>query len=822
MIGSSVLSGEISEARGAFLKGNYDEALELLKSDESSRFYSASHAALELRVLLETGRYPEALMRSLEVEMNYDLELVLAVVDTLRVNGQPRFADELLKVYASSIDAPPDFEDLFKPVAYAELLIAGGVDAKFVLETYLEPAREAFPDQREAYLAIGRLALSKHDRALAAEVYQAGLNRFSNDPEFLLGMHASGLPLPVTLARPDEGMLSYCDLALEANPNYTDALLQRADDYARAKDFEEAASFLERALAVNPVHSGVWARKAALALMNEAPIDAERALREARAFWKDNPAVPEIIGISLAAHYRFEDAISYLSEARLLDPDSASIRFELGSNQLRFGQYEAGWANVAEAHKLDPYNVAAFNLVTLRDKIQDYPILEHDGVQVRMSPEDSAVFGQHALDLAVESKNRLAEKYGVTLDQPMLVELLPSQEDFAIRTFGLPGGESFLGVCFGPLITMTSPRGRLGRANWESVLWHEIAHTITLAATRHRIPRWLTEGISVYEERQVREGWGRGMNGAFRERFLSDDVSVITDLDRGFAGEDVMFAYYHSSLVVEYMMQRFGMESMQAVLADVGAGQPIDTALARSMLPMEALEADFRDFAKEVARAYGPDLDWSPLSDEEYTAYREDPEAWVAAHPNRYESSVMLLTLKLENSEWEAARDLAKRIIAGEPNNRESYNPYWALSKACRGLGDLAGERSALEQLLRLNADASDAATRLLEISNTLVAPTQVSHADLVLETNPFNEQAYRMLASASQETEDTPRAEAAYRSLLALDPVDVSRLHYELADLLQEQNPDVARRQVLKALETNPRFERALELLVKIPPQYE
>ena len=41
----------------------------------------------------------------------------------------------------------------------------------------------------------------------------------------------------------------------------------------------------------------------------------------------------------------------------------------------------------------------------------------------------------------------------------MAVEIFPDQADFAVRTFGMPGGAGYLGVCFGPLITMNSPAG---------------------------------------------------------------------------------------------------------------------------------------------------------------------------------------------------------------------------------------------------------------------------------------------------------------------------------------------------------------------------
>ncbi len=804
-----------------FLKGDYAGCLEFCRMAKPIGDDFTFFAALEIRTLLEMGNFAEALKRSVILSRRapFDPELALAVAEALRANGQPEPAKAIVNQAMQAGPMPPVAGNSRATVAYGELLLTAGMDPKTVLDRYLEPAKKVDPTAREAYLVIGRLALANHDRELAGENFREGLKRFPSDPEFLLGMEKSGLELPKDQQNEVEGILSYVDLALRANPKFTSALLLKADQLAGKRNFKEAKTTLNQALAVNPVHPEAWAQLAALAFLEEDTSAAEKALQEARKFWKNNPAVSKNVGVTLAAHYRFAEGIKFLKQAVQEDPRDASIRLELGSNQLRFGQLEEGWENVALAHDADPYNVAAFNLVTLHDKLQGYPLQEKDGVRLRMSPEDMAVFGNRALELGVRAKRTLAEKYKISLSQPVMVEMLPKQEDFAIRTFGLPGGEAFLGVCFGPLITMTSPRGRLGRANWEAVLWHEMTHTITLAATRHRIPRWLSEGISVYEERQVRSGWGQGMTAAYRERFLSGKMPPIMKLDEAFSGPDIMFAYYHASLVAEFIVERFGIETMRKFLADLAAGKPLEEALAKRTLPLAELETAFQEYAKKAAAAYGPDLDWAPLTDDEYVAYRGDPAAWASAHPKRYAAVMMWVSKLSEDKDRKQAKALLEKIITAEPHNREEFNPYWALSLVCRGMDDKYGERAALTQLLQIDSNASEAAARLLELSATLTATERFAAAERMLETNPFQEQAYRTLVTAAKETGASNRFREACISLLALDPRDSSRIHYELATMLRESDLETARREVLKALEENPRFELALDFLVHLPP---
>ena len=97
--------------------------------------------------------------------------------------------------------------------------------------------------------------------------------------------------------------------------------------------------------------------------------------------------------------------------------------------------------------------------------------------------------------------------------------MFPKHDDFAVRNLGLPGMIGALGACFGRVVTLDSPHARPpGEYNWQPTLWHELAHVVTLQLSNNRVPRWLTEGISVWEERRGRPEWGREME---RDRSLA-------------------------------------------------------------------------------------------------------------------------------------------------------------------------------------------------------------------------------------------------------------------------------------------------------------
>jgi len=697
-----------------------------------------------------------------------------------------------------------------------------GDEPKAVLETYFDQAARRDSSYRPTYLAAGALALDKHDDGLAARWFRQGLEKLGPDPDLELGLARA-------LQHGDrKAMLRSLDAALKLNPRLVPALLLRAEHPIDGEDYPAAQRALEAARAVDGGAPRAWAFEAVLAHLRSDPTAEASARERGLARSTANPEVDALIGRKLSEKYRFAEGAAYQRRALKLDPGYVPARMQLASDLLRLGKEGEGWALVEEVRARDGYDVVAFNLATLRGHLDKMTTLRSADFLVRMDPRDAAVWGESAVALLREARATVDRKYGAASTRPLTVEIFADQSDFAVRTFGLPGGASYLGVCFGPVITMNSPTGNGGAtANWRSVLWHEYTHVVTLGLTRNKMPRWLSEGISVYEEGRRDPSWGQAMTPRFRELILAGELTPVGRLSAAFLepkdGEHLMFAYFQSALVVELVVERYGFAALKAVLRDLGNGMEINQALAAHTAPLPELERAFAAFARERASAFGKDADWSkpapPVAAGDLVGVRR----WLEHHPK----SVWALREEAQRliaaQQWKEAQAVLGRLLAVDPDERGADSGYLMLANVDRKLGDAAGERQALEHLAALASDAQPAFSRLLEIAlEARDWPAVGRNADRLLGVNPVSASAYRGLGRALEERAATDaraadEATAVYRTVLRLEPTDPADVHLRLARLLRKRDPRAARRHVLDALAEAPRFRDAHKLLLEL-----
>ena len=307
------------------------------------------------------------------------------------------------------------------------------------------------------------------------------------------------------------------------------------------------------------------------------------------------------------------------------------------------------------------------------------------------------------------------------------------------------------------------------------MLWHEFCHVVTLQLTHNKMPRWISEGISVYEERQANPAWGERLNPRYREMLLGKDLTPVSKLSGAFLGPKsplhLQFAYYQSSLVVEFLVERFGRDKLLTILRELGQGMDVNEALAKHTLPMAQLESDFEALARKIAHDMAPGVDWEKPTAERlcgggpFPAARgrernsnplpEIPESawelWAKARPTNYWVMLRQAERLADEKKWREAKPLLQRLVRLYPDSTGSASPYHTLAMAYRELGETNAEREVLSSFAEKDDQAPDAYLRLMELaSETADWPTVLTNAQRYLAVNPLVPAPYRFLAKAS------------------------------------------------------------------------
>lgn len=814
---------DAERAQRLFYEGKFSEAIALAKTiDADLGKFSVEEKWLILIIesQMALGEFKQALEtldRALE-RFPRSIRLRWTGVNVCRFNKDQARAGQCVREIADLVSKSSwRYRDKANQILLGRYFLAQNADAKEVLDSFYKPVKNRYPNDPEIFRAIGDLALAKHDYQLAAENFERAVMLEPNDADSHCRLAKAFLSSDSQVA--DAAIKK----ALSINPSHVESLLVVADQHVSSERYDEAKICLEKVLHVNPNHPEAWAYRAAIAHLDN---DAERegeCRDKAMAFWDGNPEVDHVIGRELSEKYRFKEGETYQRRSLVYDQGFLPAKMQLAHDLLRLGQELEGWKLADEVFDDDQYNVVAHNLVTLRDQIADFRTLEQDGFVVRMDKTEAEIYGSKVLDLLGKAKLALCEKYKAEIQTPIFVEIFPRQQDFAIRTFGLPGGDGFLGVCFGRVITMNSPAAQgANLTSWESVLWHEFCHVVTLQKTRNRMPRWLSEGISVYEENLADPAWGEALNLRYREMLLGDELTPVSKLSGAFlrpaSPVHLQFAYYESSLVVEYIVKEFGEESLLNVLDELSIGTPINDALQRHVAPIEFLDRKFAEFAVDRANSLAAKANWEkvePPTEKDAGSWAK----WNSDHPNSITGLLAESKAWLDDKQWAQAIKPLENLIQLFP---ESKQPYSLLAFAYRELGEREKELRALELLAQRDADNVELYTRLLEICVSKSDWTKTKkYARKLLALNPLLTTPHHFLAMAAEKSSDDEALIESLSVLSKMDPLDAADVHFRLARSLFRTNQiQAAKVEIIQALEHAPRYRDAHLLLLKIVRQ--
>ncbi len=812
--------GADGDAEKLFRTGQYAECEKAVTDQLAKGTGTAEQWILKIRTEVARGKY-DAAWKSIEdarTQFPNDLTLHLFAHDVYRASGREKDAATVLTAVQRQIEnriARTPTEQ----IALGRYLLATGTDAKEVLDRYFTAVAKKAPNHLDAHFAIAELALDKHDRALAAETLQKAPKEAAQEPRY----HAL---LARAFADDDRARaLKAVADALAINPHHVDSLLFRAEAQIDTEDYPAAETTLKAVLDVDPAEPRAWAYRAVLSHLRAEPAGEKKAYETALARWPGDPLVEHLIGRKLSRSYRFTEGAAYQRKALEKDKRYLPAKAQLCLDLLRLGNDAEGWQLATEVLAADGYNVVAHNLVALRDHVTKFRTLTADGFVLRMEEKEADLYGQRALAILQRAKRTLGEKYGVRLDRAITVEVFPRNQDFAVRTFGIPGSDGILGVCFGPVITVSSPAAQ-GKdpSSWEAVLWHEFCHTVTLHKTRNKMPRWLSEGISVYEETLENPGWGRWMTPQYREMLLSDELTPLSRLSTAFMNAKtslhVQFAYFESALAVEFLVRKYGLDAIKATLDDLGAGLTANEALERRTgVSLAKLDREFADFARERAKSVAPDATWEQpeglKADADSVAVRD----WLQKHPKSFWGHQRLCVRLVREEKWAEAEKALIAFRALYPEFAGTDNAYELLAATYRKTTRPTDETAVLEEWAKRDGDATAAHQRLIELYEVAADWSGAAkNARRWLAVNPLTPGPHRALARAAERLQERDEAMTAYRAVLRFGVPDAADVRYRLAVLLEQSGArDQARREVLKALEDAPRAREAHELLLKL-----
>lgn len=507
---------------------------------------------------------------------------------------------------------------------------------------------------------------------------------------------------------------------------------------------------------------------------------------------------------------RYDEATALYRKAMETDPELWEARVQLATGFLREGRQTEARAQFEAAYKGDPFNPVTANSLRLLDQLGRFDALVFPEAAatggatapqliVRVNRSESAVLGPYVRTLAEKAMAQYAQRYRFTLRQPVTVEIYDSHEDFAVRTAGMPG-LGLLGVTFGHVLAMDSPSSRpVNEFHWGSTLWHELAHVYTLESTQHRVPRWFSEGISVYEEWSSGPTPGVSVPGYAWAAFAEGKALPIADLDRGFIrpayAQQVQVSYMQAGLICRYIVAKFGADRLQAMLAEYAQGADTPTAVQKALGISDT--AFDRQFNEALRQEYGAVL----------SGVKSWGESRVAA----------LRAAKAGN--WKDTIAAAQRALQVLPADVEDGSPYVPLAEAQFATGQDAAGVETLERFWRRGGHDPQALVRL---ASAWYAQGRHDDAIKVMQdvnyVAPFDDTLHGRLGDWLMERNRASEALTEFQVALALKPADAAMAHYRLARAHQAlMHTSDAHGEVLRALEIAPSFRPAQRLLLQL-----
>jgi cellulose synthase operon protein C len=796
-------------------QGEYAKARERFDAWAMARPNSAPVRLAAGRINHVTGNYAAALthlnaaLNSPDVGIAASFEKAVILEETGKREEAEMIYNRITENFLNTPNTPP--RNLIY-VAGAMTATEHFQEANNVYRT----AVKAEPQNAEAWVAWGELLTKKYRETDAIENYKEALKIDPNMPEAHLE-YARNLS-STEVERAEEEF----NTVIETNPKMPAAHLFAATQFIESEQYMKAMDSINKALEVNPNMAEAFSMAATVSYLQGKTDEFNKYKDKVLAANPQYSKLYYTLADSAVSVRLYREAVAFAREALKINPRDWDSMTVLGINLQRIGEEKEGTDALEGAFAADNLNVLAGNTLNLLDRFKrgEFIRIQSPHFEIKLEKKEGEALRPYVVDLLEKAYKTLTAKYNFTPQGPLSFEMFPDHADFEVRAVGLMGLGA-LGVCFGNLFVMDSPTAKeLDHFNWGSTLWHEFTHIITLQMTDNRVPRWFSEGLSVYEERKAYPGWGddmkldylrvikqipppaspRGGRGASEppaERRVTPKLLPISELNDGFMHPkypgQVLVSYYQASMVADYIEMKWGFPAIRNMLMLYKAGKNTEQVFREALnVSLEGFDTEFMKWIEAKAAPIDPakygklmtagvealeagDSDKAIVSLKEavemYPEYTDDNNAWEP-----------LAEAYLKKGDKPAATDVLKRYLT---YSEVAFPSYVKLSELLEEAGDKAGAAKALEGAMYVR---------------------------------PMDLKGHSKLGSLMLELKQYGNAAREYETMIALKTPDRASAYYLLAQAyLGEGKRPEARKAVLNALDIAPSYEPAQKLLVEI-----
>lgn len=790
--------------RAALGHGNLDEARRLVQASRESAAKKSIGAAL---VAIYEGKDDEArrALTPLAAGDAADDDAVLELGLLELRHGRKDAGTALLdKVLQSSKDMDTDGFLLMARAAAAQKDVTQA-------NSIFQRVGPSETERADVQTAWGDLFYETHANAEAVRSYQDAVKADANWVPAYLGL-ARGLA-------DDDSKAAAAALtkAQQIGAKMPEVWLLTAERQLAAQDFAGAKASLDKVAVVRAGSIEELALRAAVTYATGTAATVEPLFAQAKAINPLSTHVLRTVAAQAAQLYRFDDAVAFSRRASAADDDVAGPHADLGSYLLRTGDEAEARVELEKAFKLDPYDTVTFNLLQMLDSLEKFKVVPAGEFIFKFSADEAAVLEPYAIPLAHAAYKEYVGRYGFTPKGPIIVEIFDVHDSFAVRTVGLPGIVGALGACFGRVIAMDSPKARPpGDFSWQATLWHEIAHVFTLQLSNYRVPRWLTEGLSQYEEHRRSAPWGRELTMQYARLMAQGEVFSLKKLSDSFSTNRIAMAYFEASLLAEHLEGLGGTEALRTVLKAYADGANDTEALTKAFgKTVPEIETSFRAFAEQ---RFGPLRD--ALKDPVTKVPQDDLVALKAraeSQPKSYVSQMEFAAAALEAQRLPDAKVALERAAELAPAAGGEDGPFALLATLAAQAGDKATVQRNLRHLLDYDHDNLTAARTLFNVAAEAGAADVAAFAlTRMADLDPFDADAHTQLGRVELGAGRVERAIIEFAAALALGPPNLAEAHTDLGEAyLKSGRKDDAKKEAFLALEQAPTFARAQDLLL-------